>query len=172
MKKQIWCLFVVLVLFVNLSFVSAGVFFSGLESKYNLGDIVNVNVHVDPARSDRFLKTVLVCNNNPLIEFNNIPDDNGNVDIKIPLNMHTIQQISGKCYFQGSYISEVKNSEEFEISRRLEVSLHSYSFFANPGEEIIVSGGAKRLNGALVNGGVEMTLPLFPPQFLQENEIR
>ena len=170
MKKQIWCLFVVLVLFVNLSFVSAGVFFSGLESKYNLGDVINVNVQVDPARSDRFLKTVLVCGT-PLIEFNNIPDDNGNVDIKIPLNMHTIQQISGKCYFQGSYISEVKNSEEFEISRRLEVSLHSYSFFANPGEEIIVSGGAKRLNGALVNGGVEMTIPLLKTlESSQENQ--
>ena len=151
------CMFILLIT----SFVSAGVLFSELNSKYNLGDTIDLNVKADPFFSDRLLKVTLFCEGNPVIEFNNLPDEEGKVNIKLPLNFHTIQQANGNCYFSSSYSGETRQSDNFEISKRLIVKLSKDAFFANPGEEILVSGTATRLNGNPVNGEVEISVPLL-----------
>ncbi|MEK6872787.1 MAG: hypothetical protein AABW90_02120 [Nanoarchaeota archaeon] len=157
----VFCIFSLLII----SFVSAGVLFSELNSKYNLGDTIDLNVKADPFFSDRLLKVTLFCGGNPVIEFNNLPDEEGNVNIKLPLNFYTIQQANGNCYFSSSYSGETRQSDNFEISKRLIIKLSKDAFFANPGEGIVVSGTAARLNGNPVNGEVEISVPLL--SFLQ-----
>jgi len=48
-----------------------------------------------------------------------------------------------------------------KLSKRIEVFLTSDSFFVRPGESVTISGTVKRLNGAFVNGEVEINLPLL-----------
>lgn len=161
MKKLSLAFAIVLLTFMQLSFISAGIYFSGLEDIYNIGDMINLEASVDPIIEGRLLKTTLVCNGNSVIEFNNLPDETGKVSIKLPLNNYTIDNIEGNCYFQGIYSGETRNSEVFDISKRLEVFLYSDSFFSNPGEEIVISGSARRLNGMPINGQIEISIPLL-----------
>ena len=102
-----------------ISFISAGIYFSDLNSKYNLGDMIDLNVRIDPLEEGLLLNAILFCNDAPVIEFNNFPNEEGNVNIKLPLNFNTINQANGNCYFSGTYNSEsqyVLNSNETEVS--------------------------------------------------------
>jgi len=146
---------------ISLSFVNAGIYFSNIESKFNLGDILDLNVRVDPIIEGYLLKSELICGGSSVIVFNNMPNEEGNVNIKLPLNEHTIKEVSGDCYFSSEYAEDIRESPNFEISKRLIIYLNSESFFANPGEEVFISGSAERLNGALVNGEVEISIPLL-----------
>lgn len=144
-----------------LNFVSAGIYFSEVNSKYNFGDLVEINVQVDPVLEGYLLKVDLICQGNKVINFNNLPDESGNVNIKLPLNFFTIDETQGECYFSGTYGPDTRESMKFEISRKLNVRLNADSFFANPGEEILISGKAERLNRKVINGEVEITIPLL-----------
>jgi hypothetical protein len=146
---------------INLCFVSAGIYFSDLESRYNLGDTIELSIDVDPIVEGRMLEVDLVCEDSGIIVFNNLPDEMGNVVIKLPLNQYTIEDISGSCYFSGSYATSERESMSFEISTRLRVRLTSDSFFTKPGEEILISGTAERLNGLPIDGEVEIEIPLL-----------
>jgi len=154
-------LFSLVFVFVMANFVSAGIYFSELDSKYNLGDMIDLDVQVDPIIEGRLLNVRLFCNDNSVIEFNNLPDIEGTVNIKLPLNFFTIDQANGNCYFMGYYSDDSRKSMDFEISKKLLVRLSSDSFFIEPGQEIIVSGSAEKLNGNTVNGEVEIDIPLL-----------
>lgn len=146
-------------MFINI--ISAGIFFSELNSKYNLGDMIELTISIDPIVENRLIKISLVCNGNVVIEFNNLPDAEGKVNIKLPLNIHTINQANGGCYFLGNYIGDTRKSNDFEISKKLIIKLSTDSFFSNPGDQIIISGTAERLNGNKVDGEVEINVPLL-----------
>ncbi|MBD3252799.1 hypothetical protein GF386_03650 [Candidatus Pacearchaeota archaeon] len=160
MKKRIVMLIVFSILMINT--VHAGIYFSDLEEAYNLGDRINLEVTVDPFLEEHLLEVNLVCDEEEVIDFNNYPDENGIVNIKFPLNYFTIQEAGGECYFTADYGDEKDiKSKKFEISKRLDVKLDTEAFFANPGEEILVSGEATRINSAGVNGSVEIKIPLL-----------
>jgi len=170
MKKRSVIGLALSLLLINLcfvSFVSAGIYFSDLDSRYNLGDILELSVNVDPPVEGRLLKVDLVCEGNEVIRFSNLPDESGSVLIKLPLNQYTVEDISGSCYFLGSYAGSERDSMSFEISKRLRVRLSSDSFFTKPGEEIVISGTAERLSGMPVDGEVEIDIPLL--KYLQIN---
>ena len=143
-----------------ISFVSAGIYFSDLNSKYNLGDMIDFNVKVDPVKEGWLLNTKLYCNSNFVIEFNNLPDS-GKINIKLPLNFNTINRANGNCYFTSFYGEESRNSIDFEISKLLIVKLSNDAFFAKPNEQIIVSGAVEKINGNPVNGEIEIKIPLL-----------
>lgn len=150
------------------SLISAGVYFSDLNSKYNLGDIVELTININPTLGDRLLKVNLLCEGNNIIEFNNFPDENGNVNLKLPLNQHTIKEANGRCYFLADYSGDKRKSNEFEISKLLIVKLSTDSFFSNPGDSLIISGSAAKVNGNPVNGELELDIPLL--NLLQSNQ--
>lgn len=154
-------IFSVFILLGLVNFVSAGIYFSELNSKYNFGDMVNLNVQVDPISEGHLLKVVLLCQGSDILTFNNLPDGSGNVNIQLPINFFTLNDMQGECYFSGDYAGNHRESMAFEISKRLNVRLGGDSFFANPGEEILITGAVERLNGFLVNGEVEITIPLL-----------
>jgi len=161
MKKGMLVLALSFVLIsMSISMVSAGIFFSVLDNEYNLGDMINLDITVDPVEDGRLLEVNLICEGSQVINFNNFPES-GFVNIKLPLNQHTLDQVSGNCYFDAFYSSENRQTPTFEISKRLNVKLFAESFFVYPRDEITVSGTAERLNGLPINGEVEITIPLL-----------
>jgi len=160
MKKRI-ILGLALSILISTYFVSASVYFSSPQPLYNLGDLIDIEITVDPILEGFLLKVDLFCEEMEVINFNNLPNEEGKVNIKLPLNFYTIKGFNGDCYFLGEYGKEEQKSRGFQISKSLDVFLNTESFFANPGEEIIVNGVAKKLNGDLVNGDVEITIPLL-----------
>ena len=123
--------------------------------------MIDLNVRIDPLEEGLLLNAILFCNDAPVIEFNNFPNEEGSVNIKLPLNFNTINQANGNCYFAGTYDGETRKSMNFEISKLLIVRLSSDAFFVNPGEEIIISGSAEKLNGKVVDGEIEIRIPLL-----------
>ncbi len=142
------------------SSVSAGIYFSNPSSYYNLGDIIGIEVEVDPIL-EGFLKVDLVCDGGTVNVFNGIPDLSGKVNITFPLTFSYIEENSGNCYFYGDYSGLNGKSRDFEISKALEVRLDNDNLFTKPGEEFIISGVASRLNGVGINGDVEIEIPLL-----------
>lgn len=146
---------------INVSFISAGIYYSNLKSTYNLGDTIDVNVGVDPVLEGFLVRVDLVCEGSSVINFNIFPESDGIANVKLPLNFFTIQDAGGDCYFLSDYDSYNKESMHFKISKRLDLYLDTDSFFANPGDMIIITGTAKRLNGENINGEVEIDIPLL-----------
>ena len=151
----------IVIIMINLYFISAGLYYSNLDDTYNLGDTIDLWINVEPVLEGRLVEVDLVCNGGSVIKFNVFPDESGNTAVVLPLNSFTVKEASGDCYFSGSYAEEVRQSNVFKISKRLNVFLDTDSFFANPGEEIVVSGNAKRMNGEMVNGEIEISIPLL-----------
>ena len=154
-------LFGVLVVLLVVSQVSAGIYFGDLDSVYNLGDLIDLPIEVDPILDGYLLRVDLECNGDTVLTFNEYPDATGSASVVLPLNINTIDTASGSCQFIAQYDDEERESNEFEISRRLEVSISSDSYFVKPGESIIVSGSAHRLNGIGIDGEVMVTIPLL-----------
>ena len=139
--------------------VSAGIYFSQPEDAYNLGDTIINDITVNPV-GEGFLEVGLVCDDGGVGVFNSVPIE-GNAHIEFPLTTAYIQNISGDCYFLAIYGGMSQESRKFQISKSLNVRLDIDSLFAKPGEEIIISGKVERLNGELVNGGIEIDIPLL-----------
>jgi len=162
MKKRIEVsvVFAFLLIVLTLTNISAGVYFSQPEPYYNLGDVLEVQAEVDPIL-EGFLKVDLVCDGGIINVYRGVPDETRIVNIKFPLTFSYIQETSGSCYFLGEYFEQSQQSNTFEISNALDIKLTSDSFFANPNENITITGSAKRLNGAGIGGDVRITIPLL-----------
>ncbi len=162
MKKSGLILIVLLLSFVYFSImnVSAGIYFSQPQDVYNIGDSIVNDVTVDPVEPG-FLKLSLFCDGNS-IQINPTSYYNGQAHIEFPLTSAWIQNLTGNCYLYGEFAGRsTGKSRDFKISKMLAITLDKNSFFVNPGESIIISGTAKRLNGQVVNGGVEVKIPLL-----------
>ena len=158
MKKSL-VLILVVALFLIAS-VNAGIYFSQPESYYNVGDVIDTTVEVSPIL-EGFLRVDLICGSGTVNVFNGLPDESGKANITFPLTFSYIKENSGKCYFLGEYFGLNGKGAEFEISNSLDVRLNIDNLVAKPGEEIVVSGSAKRLNGMGINGDVEINIPLL-----------
>ncbi|MDP3027410.1 MAG: hypothetical protein Q8N63_06890 [Nanoarchaeota archaeon] len=158
MKKSL--VFGVALILLIIASVNAGIYFSQPESYYNIGDIIETNVDISPVL-EGFLKIDLVCDGENINVFNGLPNAEGKANIKFPLTYSYIQENSGQCYFYGEYSESNGQSRDFEISDSLNVVLNIDNLVSKPGEEIIVSGTAKRLNGIGINGDVEINIPLI-----------
>ncbi|MDD5192503.1 MAG: hypothetical protein PHX96_05160, partial [Candidatus Nanoarchaeia archaeon] len=158
MKKSL--VFGVVLALLMISIVNAGIYFSQPAPYYNVGDVIENNIDISPVL-EGFLKVDMVCDSGTINVFNGLPAEDGKVTIKFPLTYSYIKENSGKCHFYGEYFGLAGESREFEISTALNVNLDIGNFVAKPGEEIVVSGNAKRLNGIGINGDVEIKIPLL-----------
>lgn len=158
MKKSL--VFILVVALFLIASVNAGIYFSQPESYYNVGDIIETNVEVSPIL-EGFLKVNLICSSGAVDIFNGLPNEEGKANIKFPLTFPYIKQNSGECYFYGEYFGLNGKSMKFEISNSLNVVLNIDNLVSKPGEEIVVLGTAKRLNGIGINGDVEINIPLI-----------
>jgi len=161
MKKRsiISGLVIAIFLIICISTVSAGIYFSQPETNYNLGDIINMSVDVTPLEEGP-IEIDLICDSNSgLVFYTSAPTSN--FKFQLPLTSLHIQDLTGDCYFKAEYRAEIYESRTFHISDKLNIELDKDSHFAKPGEEIIISGEAQRLNGIGINGDVSITIPLL-----------
>ena len=164
--KKNWILLTSIIFIVfSITNVSASIYFSQLDSVYNLGEMVEMNVTVSPDNLGP-LRIVLLCDNNTLDVYKGAPTDL----IQLPLTTLWMNGMTGDCHFTGYYGGEVKESTGFKISKKLDISLYTTSFFADPGETIKISGNAKRLNGEGINGDVEIRIPLLSSENTNSEE--
>ncbi|MGV8152263.1 MAG: hypothetical protein ACP5OG_04210 [Candidatus Nanoarchaeia archaeon] len=154
MKKSLALGIVIALLIINMA--SAGIYFSQPESTYNLGDKVSVDVEVSPLE-EGFLKVDLTCSGDSLTVYNGIPGEK--ISIQIPLTYNYIEDMDGKCYFEGEYQDSSQKSNEFEISKKLNVNLEMSDIVVKPGESAVYKGTAKRLNGVGSEGEVKVRAP-------------
>jgi len=148
------------IILLSITSISAGIYFSQPKSYYNLGDVIEVGAEVDPIL-EGFLRIDLICEGGTVNVFNGLPNENGKVYIKFPLTFSYIKENSGNCYFYAEYFGLTGRSVDFEISKALEINLDLDNIVAKPGEEVVVSGTARRLNGVGIDGDVEITIPLL-----------
>lgn len=151
--------FVLGIILFLINSVCAGVYFSQPESTYNVGETILNSININPLESGP-LRVELICKDEKtLVLYDSSPLEN--INFKLPLTFTHDLKLVGDCYFSAEYFSKIYNSREFEISKALIVSLTTNSFFAEPGDQIIIEGNVKRLNGLSINGGVEITIPLL-----------
>ena len=160
MKKRSIILGLVLSIFL-IAQVSAGVYFSQPESNYNLGDIIDITLDIEPLEEGP-IRIELVCENSFLVSYDSSPTTTFN--FKLPLNFANIPNLKGgDCHFLAEYSGETYTSRTFEISKKLIIDLSKDSIFSKPGEEIIISGSVKRLSGLDegIDGEAEINIPLL-----------
>ena len=141
--------------------VSASVYFSQPESNYNLGDVIDITLDIEPLENGP-IEVNLICDNSFLISYDSAPSKAFN--FKLPLSFTTLPELEGgQCHFSAEYGGQIYTSRNFEISKRLVVDLSKDALFSKPGEEIIVSGSVERLSGLEIgiNGSVEIDIPLL-----------
>lgn len=136
--------------------VSSSIYFSQLDSVYNIGDMIEMSVNVSPEDSGP-LQIVLMCDNNSLDVYKGAPTEL----LQLPLTSLWMNGMTGDCHFTGYYGGEIKESTGFKISKKLNLNLYTSSFYAKPGESITISGNVQRLNGENINGDVEILIPLI-----------
>jgi len=162
MEKRSLNLMLVISLFLSLFLIpvfSAGVYFSQPESSYNLGDIIDITLDIEPLEEGP-IEIDLICEDSHLVSYDSAPTKTFN--FKLPLNFANIPDLDGgECYFSAEYFSQTYTSRSFKISRKLNVDLSKDALFSKPNEEIIVSGNVKRLSGAVIDGEVEIDIPLL-----------
>ena len=157
MKKGLVYL-VLFVFLIILNQISAGVYFSQPESVYNLGDLIKININIDPVKEIP-LKIELVCDGDSTLVYYGVSEENK--EITIPLNYFYLKEIKGgDCYFQSDY-GEIYKSRGFKISNKLNVRLDIDNLVVNPGDRVNITGTAKRLNGIGINGELNLTIPLL-----------
>ena len=157
-----------LLLLLTINNVAAVVYLSELDDAYNLGDMINLEVSISPIEKGP-ISIKLVCDNKEsLISYTSNPTEN--FSVQLPLTSVHINDLTGDCYFSANYNSVDYKSLVFKISKKLDVSLSPDSFFIKPGEDLIVKGSAKRLNGAGANGVVEITIPNLGAVSVENNQ--
>jgi hypothetical protein len=124
MKKSL--VFSIVLALLMIASVNAGIYFTQPQQYYNLGDIIETQVSVNPIL-EGFLKVDLVCDTSINV-FNGLPDDAGNIKIKFPLTESYIQDAMGSCYFLAEYSGLSEKSDSFEISKLLNINLLNILF--------------------------------------------
>ena len=154
MRKEIILVFGIVIGIFLIANVSAGIYFTQLQSVYNLGDMVQMDVVVSPDNSGPMIIS-LICDGNTTEIYRGAPPE----IIQLPLTSLWMQGLTGDCYFIGNYNSETKESTKFKISNKLDIELTNPAIHTKPLESINISGTVKRLNGNNANGEVELSFP-------------
>lgn len=135
--------------------LNASIYLSSPNSIYNLGDMIDINISVDPILSGPF-KLSLNCDGNSAQVFSGPVIEN----LALPLNELWINDLKGSCYFLAEHgVESTRTNPDFKISDALNVILDTETFFAKPDELITISGNVTRLNGEPENGEVEVLMP-------------
>lgn len=150
--------FVLIVLFA-INIVSAEIMISQPASLYNVGDDFSLFVSLKPSiDTNGFLAAKIVCSNGEVEIFKsayNVKSSDGmNVTISAKIDSSLVNELRGVCFLNAKFGSEEANSQNFELSDKINVNLIVTNSIISPGEKIILSGTAKKSNGINVNGFV------------------
>lgn len=162
MKRLLFMFVIVLIC----SGVLADISINEMDSVYNLGDRIyidlgglrgadNGNLDIDLACGNRSINLVRI----PARAFSSIEDHTYSIPYKIlnweDLGISNLSSIVGSCQVVVEMGSDFASSNVFEISDDVAVSVSLDKPTYNPGESIVVNISAVESNGFLLNGFVE-----------------
>ena len=135
--------------------VSAEIMLSQPNSVYSLGENLAVSAEVSEIKPG-FMEINLNCDGKEKNIYNSVLSVK-KVELNVPLTPVYIKELRGTCKIISSYGVESKVSSNFIISDKIEIVLNFDKLDAKPGEEIKLSGEAKKANG-LVEGFAELKI--------------
>jgi len=158
MGKEKLGLFVILALvgIFIVSSASAEIIISQPGAIYSLGDELSISISLDSIKAG-YLGINLVCNGAAENIYYNVPETT-TINLKRKLTPDYIKNSTGSCFIQASYDIDSKNSQSFEISKEVTVSLENSNMSYFAGESFILIGNAIKKNNVALNGFVEASL--------------
>jgi len=149
-------------LIIVLSYIaSAEIMLSQPKSIYNMGDIIDISANVKATQNiDSFLKLTLICGNSNK-EFYLSPlslqaGQEEKISKKLLLSNEFLNNTKDDCRIKAEYGEETQETQAFQITNRIDLSLNFNSMNVKPGESIIVKGNAIKANAQLVEGFLEI----------------
>ncbi len=149
MKKTL----LILIMFLLIPGVLAGISVTLDKSEFNLGDKLSASALIlEENDIEGFFRVSIVCDNKTF-EYYATPISlraNINKNIDIP-DFALFEELLGECYLdfviksQKEYIIDEAPSALFTVSNALNIFLSKSSFTANPGEEINIQGSVKKI---------------------------
>jgi len=169
-KGALVALFLMVSLFY-ISFASAELIFGQTESLYNVGDRFEVILTISPQTyTSNFLTSSLICGDRK-IEFYKSPHsvaagEQEEVIISTNLDKFLVEGVEGECYISATYESDSAESQRFDVTRGISLTLNVEGILFDPGESVHVYGKATKANGVPVDGFVEFSAPKIGLNFV------
>ena len=157
-RKSVLILIFILLL---IPVVSASLTLSKPETIYNAGDPFMLSIKVSPAIDQSgFLTAELICNDKKIEIYKSPHSVKANeekvVDISTDLGSFLISGFEGSCYVLASFPGEESASKNFDLTKKISVSVNVNGILFNPGETISIYGRADKVKGALEGGTAEI----------------
>lgn len=162
MKKGV---LIILLLTLLIQLASAEMFISQPKSIYNIRDDFKFNVTIiSPTAANNFFVAKLVCvgeNSSEEAEIYRTPlslkeGAQKSIEISGKFDNFLIGGLIGTCHLNAVYGSQQTNSQDFELTRNIYLSVSTDKVMLAPNERFNVSGRATKSNGLAVNGYIEL----------------
>lgn len=162
MKKEIVLLFFAFLLIAPLA--SAEIMISQPASAYNYGDVMKLNITLNPqANVNGYLSLKIMCESNEAEIHKAVYEVGGNekkiIYFDTKLDSSVIGSMQGNCLLRANYGGEEKDSQYFIIAKNINVIASVDASFIEPGNSFGIVGNAVKGNGASLNGFVEASSP-------------
>jgi len=154
------CMFLLSVTFL-VSLASAEIIISQPNALYSLGDELSFQVTLSKLGIG-YMDVSLVCPGSTENLYHNVPDST-KTTIKRKLTQDYIGNLYGACRISTSYDGETKESQSFEISRSIDITLQTGELTCDAGKTFQIKGTAYRKNnqlaGQIYKTFIEASLP-------------
>lgn len=130
-----------------ISLASAEIMISQPKSIYSAGDELSLEIKLDAIQSG-YLNVDLNCNSATANLYRNVPESK-TISITRKLTQEYIGTITGNCFVSASYDVATSNSQTFEISNSLEVSIQTLNMSYEAGKPITIKGNVYKKNNIL-----------------------
>ena len=156
MEKKTVGLLVLITFMFSISFASAEVFFSQQPREvYNYGDQLEAVIGTDG--SEGWVNVDLICSNSSkLVFFHFASKGEASIDVLMPLTKSFLRDLKGNCYLSANFNNEIRDSLTFTIDDALEFNIIFNKNVFSPNDTIFFTGTASKINGADVEGLVEI----------------
>lgn len=153
MKRLLLGLFIVMFL---IHFISGEIIFNeSFEDRYSVGDLIKVNFFVEKQIIVLdYVEVFLVCGGDKeLVSKQPLQTE---VNKKNYFSFEFPAFLEGDCYLEIQFDGESKKSDDFEISNEIIIDYQINNKIFSPSDEINLFGVAKKGNGDLLNGIIEV----------------
>lgn len=141
---------------------SAELLIGQTDSLYSIGDSLDFNITLSSSTGvSEFLVTKLVCSSGE-IEIYRSPyslsaGERRIIPISIKLDSLLLKNLNGMCKIEAIYGSSKTFSQNFYIDSKVSVVFYAESI-VDPGKEVKVSGTAKKSNGQVLEGFLDISI--------------
>lgn len=145
------------------SYVSASIGIGQPEKLYNAGDSFSTkfNISSSSAKSD-FLSQKIVCGNGEVEIFKNPysikAGEMKSGEISFDFDKFLIDDLLGNCYLSIEFGGEKTNSQDFKLSREINVSAELNKTLFNPLEKVLINGIGIKENGKYPSGNASLDI--------------